>query len=165
MFVPARSPLQRSSDRAWGSPRSNRGQSSLRSSRSSGQSLPRSSHTPRCSSGRHWGKAFTCRGCGIPSPPHAGRDPVHLPPVLGAMWSEDEEQAFISPPSLVSSVTSFPSSEKKRHPLHRRLSPQPDSGTSEQPAGVSDKDTFSVPPKVVLFILGRFYVREMKMSV
>ncbi|CAI5664608.1 unnamed protein product [Oreochromis niloticus] len=64
---------------------------------------------------------------------------------LAAMWSEDEEQVFLPPPSPVSSVASVPLSGRKRR--SRRQSPltQLDSGTPERPAGVSEKNTFPVP--------------------
>lgn len=61
---------------------------------------------------------------------------------LAAMWLEDEEQAFISPPLPVSSA---PSSGRKLCPRCQSSSPKPDSGASEQPAVVSDKDAISVP--------------------
>ncbi|XP_026049991.1 cyclin-dependent kinase 19 isoform X1 [Astatotilapia calliptera] len=55
---------------------------------------------------------------------------------LAAIWSEEEEQAFIAPPSPVSSVTSVPSSGRKRRSPRWHPLTQPDSGTSEQPAGL-----------------------------
>ncbi|CAI5637624.1 unnamed protein product [Oreochromis niloticus] len=99
------------------------------------QQHPRSTELPATQQRRS-------RGRGVSTPLPRDSSACYTKPnspasFLAAMWSEDEEEVFIPPPSPVSSATSVPSSGRKRRSCRRHPLPQLDSGTSEQPAGCS----------------------------